>query len=225
MMTKAQSSILPAVRKWVIALKTRSSVFITTARLAWLFPIVCGLLAPCRMEAVGSWTSVFNAPNGVQIELILLLSDGTVMAQDGATTNVEMNWYRLAPDTTGSYVNGKWSKLSSMHYKRQMYALQVLRDGRVFIGGDENDGYGATAEVYNPLTDAWTLLPASGVGLADAESAMLPDGRVLLSPKSWLPYAAYISTIYDPVANSWSFPGSALAYQDETSWVKLAMIA
>ena len=183
--------------------------------------VLCGLLFPWRAGAIGNWTSVFNAPSGVQVELILLLSDGTVMAQDGATTNVEMNWYQLTPDSQGSYVNGKWRALHPMHVKRQMYAVQVLRDGRVFIGGDENDGYGASAEVYNPLTDAWTLLPASGVGLADAESAMLPDGRVLVSPKSWLPYPADISTIYDPVANSWSFPGSALAYQDECSWVKL----
>ena len=203
-------------------MKTKNTVFIRTTRLAWLWLAVCGLLAPRRVEAIGNWTTTLNAPSGVQIELMLLLSDGTVMAQDGATTNVEMNWYQLTPDSHGSYVNGKWKALRPMHYKREMYALQVLRDGRVFIGGDENDGYGPTAEVYNPLTDAWTLLTASGVGLADAESAMLPDGRVLVSPKSWLPYPAYISTIYDPVANSWSFPGSAFAYQDETSWVKLS---
>jgi hypothetical protein len=171
--------------------------------------------------AVGTWTSVFNAPNGVAVELMLLLSDGTVMAQDGASTNVEMNWYQLTPDSHGSYVNGKWNALTPMHFPRQMYASQVLRDGRVFVAGDENDGNGTTAEVYNPLTYSWTILPTAGVGLADAESVMLPDGRVLVSPVGWLPYPAYVFTIYDPAANSWSFPGSALAYQDEASWVKL----
>src|SRR5690348_8263712 len=64
--------------------------------------LLCGLLIPWRAGAVGNWTSVFNAPSGVQVELILLLSDGSVMAQDGATTNVEMNWYQLTPDNQGS---------------------------------------------------------------------------------------------------------------------------
>ena len=153
---------------------------------------------------------------------MLLLSDGTVMAQDGGfNTNNEIYWYQLKPDTTGSYVNGSWKALSPMHVIRQMFGSQILRDGRLFIAGDENRGNGKSAEIYNPLTDSWTLLPTAGVGFADAESAMLPDGRVLVSPVGWLPYPAYISTIYDPLANSWSFPGSALAYQDEASWVKL----
>ena len=149
-----------ARRAWAALIVTP---FIPIMRLAGLLLVAGILLVPGRARAaVGNWTTEFNAPSGVAIELMLLLSDGTVMAQDGASTNVEMNWYQLTPDGQGSYVNGKWKALTPMHYKRQMYASQVLRDGRVFIAGDENDGYGKTAEVYNPLTDSWTLLPAAG---------------------------------------------------------------
>lgn len=189
----------------------------------WPAVLLYGLLVAARVSAVGTWTNTFNAPSGVGVEMIYLLSDGSVMAQDGGyNTNQEANWYQLRPDTNGSYVNGSWRQLKSMHYLRNSFGSQVLRDGRLLLVGDENRGHGKTAEVYDPVADDWTLLPAAGVGFADADTALLPDGRVLVSPVGWLPYPQFISTIYDPVANSWSFPGSALAYQDEASWVKLA---
>jgi hypothetical protein len=46
---------------------------------------------------------------------MMLLSDGTVMAEGG---NVDNTWYKLTPDSTGSYVNGTWSQLASMHVAR-----------------------------------------------------------------------------------------------------------
>jgi len=86
---------------------------------------------------------------------MLLLTDGTVMAQTaGNGTNT---WFKLTPDSHGSYVNGTWSALASMHDTRLYFSSDVLRDGRVFVAGAEDGTGGSTAEVYDPLTNTWTL--------------------------------------------------------------------
>src|ERR1039457_323907 len=76
--------------------------------LALLLSVV-GLLAPGPAQAAGTWSSLANiAPDS--IGLMLLLSDGTVLCQQYESTN----WYRLTPDTNGSYMNGTWTTLAPM---------------------------------------------------------------------------------------------------------------
>ena len=94
--------------------------------------VVFGLMLALEVARAGTWTALANtAPGGVNT--MLLLSDGTVMAQDGGNTT----WYRLTPNSSGSYVNGTWSTRTSMHYSRLYYASAVLQDGRVFFAGGE----------------------------------------------------------------------------------------
>src|SRR5262249_18350987 len=149
-----------------------------------------------QLLAGGTWTSLTNrAPDG--IGPMMLLSDGTVMAQGG---DVSKSWYKLAPDSTGGYVNGTWSPLASMSTGRLYFASNVLQDGRVFLVGGEYSGpsgaqnFNNTGEIYDPLTNTWSPIadfpnPAFG----DDPSQLLPDGRVL---------AGYLSGtqtyIYDP---------------------------
>src|ERR1017187_7297974 len=199
-------------------MKTQKSKSLITTASAVLWLVAFKLLVPWQALAVGSWTDVINEPPGVAFEQMVLLSDGSVMGQDSYG---ETNWWQLTPDTQGSYANGRWKQLAPMHYPRYSYGKLVLRDGRVMGMGDEIDGNGATAEVYDPVSNAWTDLPPSGVGFSDSECVLLPNGDVLIAPVSWNPYPKWTMTIYSPAANSWSFPGSSLAYQDEASWVKL----
>jgi len=93
---------------------TRTSGVRTIVSWTELLLAVCALVAPWRAHAVGTWTTVGLAAPG-NVELILLLSDGTVMAQQQGTSS---GWYRLTPDNRGSYAKGTWSTLASMHYPR-----------------------------------------------------------------------------------------------------------
>ena len=80
-------------------------------KLAWggLFFLAVGLLAPWRVMALGSWATVAQSPPGNNgVGLMLLLPDGTVMAQQAGISSV---WYRLAP-VQGSYINGVWTTLA-----------------------------------------------------------------------------------------------------------------
>lgn len=181
-----------------------------------LMLVICGLLAPRRALAKETWTALAQAAP-VPISQMLLLADGTVMAQNGGDTG----WYRLRPDIHGSYVNGTWSTLASMHDSRLYYSSVVLRDGRVFIAGAEYGSGTNTAEVYDPVSDTWTLAPASGQVFLDSVSEILPNGNVLVAPV--FPSADGGTVIYNPTSDSWSAgPTLFRGYnQDEASWVKL----
>ena len=173
--------------------------------------------------AQGTWLPVTNqAPN--DIDTMLLLSDGTVMATSGEPGPGNV-WYRLTPDATGSYANGTWSTLASMHYGRLYYSSQVLQNGKVFVAGGEYGSGSNSAEVYDPLANTWTVTPpppAGQIRFYDSISETVSNGNVLIAPVT---PATYGGTVIYEVASNLLVPGPTLAnnqyYQDEASWVKL----
>jgi len=162
----------------------------------------------------GTWTFVLGFPLK-PVLLMLLLSDGSVMAQGGGSTA----WYRLKPDSHGSYRNGVWSTLMPMNDARLYCSSAVLRDGRVYVGGGEYGTGTGKAEVYDPVSDTWTKAPDSGVYFTDSMCKILPDGKVLQACYSGA--TAHGTIIFDPVANTWLPGPDMLEYHAETSWVKL----
>jgi hypothetical protein len=185
------------------------------------------LLMPLPAKASGNWLKLADtAPDAVNF--MILLSDGTVMAANNtAGSTYGRDWYKLAPDQYGHYVDGNWSRRASAQYTRLYFASQVLVDGRLFVAGGEYGTGGANAEIYDPLFDSWTAVYPPGAligitannGFIDAESVLLPGGKVLIHPVS--PATNNATIIYDPYLNSWSASGITSSAQDESSWVKL----
>lgn len=181
-----------------------------------LFLTVLAVLTPLKTNA--GWTALARTTPG-PVGLMLLLTDGTVIAQNSNTSNA---WYRLTPDSHGSYVNGTWSTIAAMHNTRLYYSSAVLTNGKVFIAGGEYGNGTSTAEVYDPLTNTWTLAPASGQSFYDSMSKLISNGNVLITPV--VPSPGGSSIIYNVANNTW-IPGPQLFRgndQDEASWVKLA---
>jgi len=121
---------------------------------------------------------------------MIQLTDGTVMVQQIKTRN----WWRLTPDSSGSYVDGTWSKLGALPsgYAPEYYASAVLPDGRVIIEGGE-DNYATTGDtptnkgaIYNPTTNKWvSVKPPSGwTSIGDAQSVVLANGQFMLAQAS-----------------------------------------
>jgi hypothetical protein len=153
---------------------------------------------------------------------MLLLPDGTVMAQGGGISN---SWTKLSPDSTGNYINGTWSNLTSMSTQRLYFGSNVLPSGNLFvIGGEYSGSSGAqndtnTGEIYNPGQNSWTSLnsfPMSNFG--DDPTMLLPNGQVL---------AGYLSGaqtfLFDTATRTWSQTGSKLRgdSSDEETWTLL----
>ena len=206
-------------------------------RLGIRHALAIGLLASGASiaQGAGTWTRlVRNAPGPVV--LMMLLSDGTVMAANNSNA-IGNAWYRLTPDSHGSYLNGTWITLAPMHDTRLYYSSAVLKDGRVFVAGGEYGTGASTSEVYDPISNSWTIVPvpvalmnptifspaaAENQGFYDSCSKILANGNVLVTPVA--PKTLGGTLIFNPVLNSWS-AGPTLfrgAYQAEASWVKLS---
>jgi hypothetical protein len=173
------------------------------------------------LMATGTWSSLAHAIPSEGIENMILLSDGTVMAHgaDNSGGYVGQTWYRLTPDSTGSYKNGTWTTLASMHSTRLYYYSGMLKTGNVFVGGGEYGTGTNTVEVYNTLTNTWTTGPNSPQGdIGDTPGKVLPNGNIILGDRH-----STVVRIYNPITKTWSLAASNS--QDNTSseesWVLL----
>src|SRR5207253_10537877 len=102
---------------------------------------------------------------------------------------------------------------------RLYYASGILRDGRVMVAGGEYN-FGAliwllAAEIYNPLTNAWTTIPAPAgcARIGDAPGCVLPDGRFILGEVS-----STRTAIFDPATNTWTASANKISAVGEESW-------
>ena len=144
-----------------------NSIHNTISTLFLCFALACGLVAFSSMasaedgKASGSanWSPLANLPPGGSVINLLLLSDGTVMAQSG---DDGWHWFKLTPDAHGSYVNGTWTTLAPMSFPRIYFSTNVLQDGRVWLLGGEYTGpyfdanIAPSGEVYDPVKDTWS---------------------------------------------------------------------
>ena len=131
----------------------------------------------------GTWSAAAR-PAPLNVGTVLLLTDGSVMAQDDFTAD----WWRLTPDAAGDYANGSWFQLASAKHRRLHFASAVLADGRVFVGGGKYSADANTpsdllaCEIYDPETNMWADLPPppGWSKMGDAPCCVLPNGTVLV---------------------------------------------
>ena len=147
----------------------------------------------------GTWTPLANPLNAAGTAI--LLTNGSVLVGLNDTTT----WYKLTPDSTGSYVNGTWTTVASSHYSRLYAASVVLPDGRVFVAGGEYGSGPNNAEIYDPVANTWMVTaPTPLAHITDSTAVLLPNGRVLVFG------TGSQGAIYDPATNSWSLAGTKI---------------
>jgi hypothetical protein len=144
--------------------------------------------------ATGPFTALVNQPPEPGY-LAILLTDGSVLMQSVNDAGV---FFELAPDSSGSYANGSWRRISSppVGYAPYAAAEAVLADGRVlFVGGEYNQndyslpfapsGLTNMSSVYDPVADRWQMIaPPPGVAyIGDVPSAILADGGLVFGDK------------------------------------------
>jgi autotransporter-associated beta strand protein len=198
----------------------------------------CPVLTLERLETrelPATWAALNNlVPGSSGAQSMMLLSDGTVMIHGGAD-NTSSSWYRLTPDSSGSYINGTFSTLASSNLKRLFFTSDMLPNGKVLvIGGeysnDPNGSFTNTGEIFDPLGNpannngTWTSItnfPQTKFG--DDPSEVLANGTVLAGY-----YGNSATYIWTPTASTtapgtWAATGSKIHSDrsDEESWVKL----
>lgn len=158
------------------------------------------------------WTKANNGTKNVSN--CVLLTDGTVVCQEGETTSTLV---RLTPDPFGSYASGTWSDTNinplPSGYAPRFFCSAVLADGRViFIGGEYNDsstGETNLGAILDPTANSgmgsWTTLnpPDGGASpwnqIGDSPCVILPNKKLLLGHFSTTQIAQL-----DPATLTWT---------------------
>ncbi len=156
----------------------------------------------------------------------LLLTDGSVLVI-GQTCTATGSWYRLVPDSTGSYINGTWVNAGNLPtgYNPLYFGSSVLPNGQVTVMGGEynacNGVWTTKGALYNPTTNAWRTLaaPTGWTTVGDAQSIILPNGHMMQANCCTKDEA--ILTLTGGVA-SWAATGTGkFDDNDEEGWTML----
>ncbi|HYM79670.1 MAG TPA: hypothetical protein VE377_27095, partial [Candidatus Dormibacteraeota bacterium] len=154
-----------------------------------LFALACCSIAIAQEPfTAGTWTQTTNAPAS-PVAHALLLNDGSVLVNSIYFQNHSDPWYRLVPDSTGSYINGTWVNAGTLPsgYNPLYFASSLLPNGMVVVmGGEYNNGgaiWTTKGALYNPVTNSWTSLtaPSGWTTVGDAQSIILPNGQMMLA--------------------------------------------
>jgi hypothetical protein len=140
---------------------------------------------------VSPWTPLKNPPPFKTPGTMLLESNGTVLVHDEPDNNkiaATAAWYKLTPNSKGSYIDGTWSKLPSMpnNYAPLYFGSAILPDGRMIVEGGEylvrNPVWTNEGAIYNPVTNKWASVapPPGWTNIGDSASAVLPNGTFML---------------------------------------------
>jgi hypothetical protein len=169
--------------------ETRSitmKMFRASGVVAFALVIGCSIAAG-QAFTPGRWTRV-TTPAQAAFGHALLLTDGSVLAITGNFRAPTARWYRLIPDSTGSYANGTWvgAGILPSGYNPLYFASAVLPSGNVIImGGEYNAGVATETNLgamYYPRTNRWTsaAAPPGWTTVGDAPSVVLPNGKFMI---------------------------------------------
>lgn len=128
-------------------------------------------------------------------------------------TAVSANHYIL-PCDNNCIRTAVWVPAGDLNVARTGHRAILLQDGRVLVAGGFGDSKVlAEAEVFDPATRRWTLIPSMNLARKDHSATLLNDGRVLVVAgvtSSAPPDFGRTATaeIYDPRTNAWQFTES-----------------
>jgi hypothetical protein len=162
------------------------------------------LLADCRVLLAGGYSANTHAEiydpvkNGFSsvgamnnerfFHSATLLADGRVLVAGGGV-DVNGTWITRTSVDIFDPKTLQWTKAKPMHGARRAHTATRLLDGRVLVAGGTNGGAANgdeagnqldSAEIYDPIADAWTKLPPLGTPRTFHTAALLPSGAVLL---------------------------------------------
>lgn len=134
----------------------------------------------------------------------VLVAGGTIdFTLDTITATAEL--YDPATNT--------WSPAASMSTPRVGHTATLLTNGMVLVAGGSNNlsttGITASAELYDPVSNAWSSAGSMSTARAAHSATALPSGAVLVAgggTNGNSPVAT--ADLYDPVGSTWSSAAS-----------------
>jgi Galactose oxidase, central domain/Kelch motif len=134
-----------------------------------------------------------------------LLLDGRVLVTGG----YDSAGGGIARAEVFSAGTGVWAEAASNIEARTDHAATRLQDGRVLVVGGASSisscSPTATAALYDPATDTWSLMRDLPIAIGTGMSAvLLGDGRVLVSGGNRCGRLARTAALFNPSTHQWS---------------------
>jgi hypothetical protein len=180
------------------------------------------LLVLPALASAQTWTQLTNQPS-FETDSALQLTDGTVMVHQYNSGN----WWRLTPDTTGSYINGTWTQLASMPsgYAPLYFAAAVFADGNVLIEGGEYNNLSQDetnkGAFYNTAANTWTNVapPTGWTEIGDSPAQILATGQFYIGQNE-----STKSALFNETAMTWITTGVGTGKADNYSEEGFALL-
>ena len=161
---------------------------------------------------VSAWTTVVNMNDARSNFTLSLLPDNSVLAAGGENSSGFLKTSEYYDPTKIIYSSeNTWTTAGNLNVARANHTATTLLDGRVLIVGGENEtGLGEpqilkSAEIYDPLTESWSLANPMLTARIGHTATRLQDGRVLVVGGCSSALNCNSSAeIYNPSSNTWT---------------------
>ncbi len=168
------------------------------------------------------WLLTGSLHNAREYHTATLLRDGRVLVVGGEGNPSGSEG--VAPSLTDAELydarTGMWTHTGSLHDARQYQAASILPDGHVLVVGGRrsstgmasDDLYLASAELYDPRTNIWTMTGRMHQARSGATATLLPGGQVLVvggegQVGNARMRALASAEVYDPHTGIWTETG------------------
>ena len=158
--------------------------------------------------ASNTWAQKSPMPIPLHSSSTTLLADGRILVAGGSNNFGSVDIAQIYDPAANT-----WStRVSSMNESRYYHTATLLKSGKVLVAGGNKVLNGVataskTAEIYDPATNAWTLVAPMAVVRTLPTATLLADGRVMLAggTDTGAANTADSVEIYNPRAGTWTF--------------------
>ena len=169
----------------------------------------------------GAWSRLSDVPSNRVFSNVSVLNDGRILIVGGVDAGALFSGSSAA-DSHGMVeiydpVTGEWQSPEAMNKSAAEQSVVSLADGRALaIGGFVSDSNltrdTARAEVFDPVSNSWTLTGEMNVSRVSPRAIALTDGRILVTgglDQYGMTFGdSPDSETYDPDTGEWTLAGS-----------------